>query len=314
MANRSKKVVAVAVIIVASVALLVTYMVLTGGKAGAEAWVKEGVRILGTYADADVVKLPDGRYRMYYGIEPEVPGNQLEVYSAISSDGLTWSEEPGIRIRWAAMPTVIELPDGRWRMYYQGRLALKPCILSAISEDGLTFTREEGIRLETGGQGSYDSYNIGSPTIIRLDDGTYRMYYRGSMYDEASIWEKQFSFILSATSKDGLTWTKELGVRIDGRQSPFEGHVDGPYATKLPEGTYRLYFFVGSQDSSRDGIYKADSKDGINFTVDNHPILPKSEFGSANNPPGDPCVIKMSDGWRMYYGIHTQGIFSAKKR
>src|SRR3990167_7378834 len=43
-----------------------------------KSWTEKGVAIAGNYADADIVKLADGTYRMYYGIEPEVPGNNLE--------------------------------------------------------------------------------------------------------------------------------------------------------------------------------------------------------------------------------------------
>src|SRR3989338_6973038 len=48
-------------------------------------WVYGGNAIEGNYADSDFVDLGDGKYRMYYATEPEVPGNKLEVYSATSS-------------------------------------------------------------------------------------------------------------------------------------------------------------------------------------------------------------------------------------
>jgi len=93
------------------------------------------VVIPGRYCDAEVVKLEDGRYRMYYSLEPEAPGFEGQVYSAVSADGINWIEEEGIRVKWATFPSVIRLsdpgkaptlPSGRVakrRMYYQGSLA-----------------------------------------------------------------------------------------------------------------------------------------------------------------------------------------------
>src|SRR3989304_9726208 len=62
-------------------------------------WQEKGVAIAGKYADAEVVDLGNGQYRMYYSIEPEVPGNNLEIYSSTSADGVHWTKEAGTRKR-----------------------------------------------------------------------------------------------------------------------------------------------------------------------------------------------------------------------
>ena len=56
-------------------------------------WQVGQVAVVGNYADADVIALGDGRYRLYYSLEPEVSGFKGQVYSAISSDGKKWIEE-----------------------------------------------------------------------------------------------------------------------------------------------------------------------------------------------------------------------------
>jgi len=81
---------------------------------------------------------------MYYAIEPEVPGNKLEVYSATSSDGINWVPENGIRRTFTVFPDVIKLPDGTWRMYFQNAGVIK----SATSSDGLLWKDESGIRID----------------------------------------------------------------------------------------------------------------------------------------------------------------------
>ena len=99
-----------------------------------EAWIDKGLVIPGTYADSDIVDIGDGKYRIYYSLEPEVAGFNGQVYSAISSDGVNWETETGTRKEQATFPSVIKLSDGKYRMYFQNSDVIK----SAISSDGLT--------------------------------------------------------------------------------------------------------------------------------------------------------------------------------
>src|SRR3989338_3232303 len=105
-----------------------------------EKWQYGGLAIGGNYADSDFVDIGNGKYRMYYAIEPEVPGNKLEVYSATSSDGMKWEPEEGVRRTFTVFPDVVKLPDGTWRMYFQNAGVIK----SAKSSDGLKWTDESG--------------------------------------------------------------------------------------------------------------------------------------------------------------------------
>src|SRR3990167_5390609 len=110
-----------------------------------EAWIDKGLVIPGTYADSDIVDIGDGKYRIYYSLEPEVAGFNGQVYSAISSDGVNWETETGTRKEQATFPSVIKLSDGKYRMYFQNSDVIK----SAISSDGLTWTDESGTRMNT---------------------------------------------------------------------------------------------------------------------------------------------------------------------
>src|SRR3990167_9209505 len=74
-------------------------------------WSETGLAIAGRYADADIVDLGNGKFRMYYSAEPEVPGFMGQVYSSISSDGINWIQEEGTRITSATFPSVIKLED-----------------------------------------------------------------------------------------------------------------------------------------------------------------------------------------------------------
>jgi len=125
-------------------------------------------------ADASVVTLPDGTYRMYYaqmigGPAPGTPGQtpapapasgpqKKAMYSATSADGINWTDEAGVRIADAGIgvPDVTTAPNGTLLATWvslptdtaQGTTAGNcsgkngpPEILNyATSADGLTFT------------------------------------------------------------------------------------------------------------------------------------------------------------------------------
>src|SRR3989304_2731876 len=110
----------------------------------APTWQEEGVAIAGKFADAEIVDLGGGKYRLYYSVEPEVSGNKLEMYSSTSTDGITWTKEEGIRKEFATFPDVVKLPDGRFRMYFQNAGVIK----SATSPDGLNWMDDPGVRID----------------------------------------------------------------------------------------------------------------------------------------------------------------------
>jgi predicted GH43/DUF377 family glycosyl hydrolase len=216
-------------------------------------WTKEnGIRVgLGyggqeTWANTpETMVLPDGTYRMYYSHERYPFGDPEwgQILSAVSTDGIAWVTESGIRIDYggaydslrALCPNITQLPDGTYRMYYKGHDGERYRILSAISNDGLTWIKEAGVRIDIGG--TYDSFEVGAPQVIEVPDGRYIMFYEG--FD--APWSGR---ILSAVSTDGLTWTKESGICIDPEQVP-----GGPYSQvypgeimKLSDNQYRMYF------------------------------------------------------------------------
>lgn len=95
----------------------------------------------------DVVRLPDGRYRMYYtgrAGSDQYPGGVMRILSSISPEGFTFTREPGARIDGvpAGEPNlsrsrVVRQADGSYAMYFSNGTLLH----SAVSSDGLTFKR-----------------------------------------------------------------------------------------------------------------------------------------------------------------------------
>src|SRR3990167_421899 len=142
------------------------------GSSTTETWTETGVAIAGAFADADIVDLENGKFRMYYSAEPETPGFNGQVYSAISNDGINWSQEEGTRLTSAIFPSVIKLPDGRFRMYFQDG----PGINSAISADGLSWEKEQGTRVDVSNATGLSFSRVLAPTVIKIGDEYVMVY------------------------------------------------------------------------------------------------------------------------------------------
>ena len=269
-----------------------------------EGWTEKGIAIAGKYADADVVDIGGGKFRMYYSAEPETPGFQGQVYSAVSTDGEKWTKESGTRITQAIFPSVIKLPDGQFRMYFQDAQDIK----SAISTDGLTWEREGGVRVDASNIAGITFRGVLAPTVIKTDND-YLMIYAGAIdqpYEKEKVPNKETHPLLWATSKDGLTFEKK-GIALDSRNETFKGWMDGPELVAWDDKTIRLYFwgyFGIFQSTYRNGVFSEPEFAFYGPNYDPNMLFPSS-------PPGDPTLAKIGNTWNMYYGYHTKGIFRA---
>lgn len=231
-----------------------------------------------------IYKMKDGTSRLYYC-------NSQGILSAISSDGTTFAKEQGVRIspgegfeRIVCDPTIVDLPDGRIRMYYKGADSMNAGpgqsvhkIFSAVSSDGLTF-QKEGLRIdsETNGDNGWASV----PDAITLPDGRVRLYY-------VTAAEMQHG-IGSAISSDGLNFVKEPGIRVP--------DLVDPALVKIGD-TYLLFAASIDEQFAKvpKGIYYLESSDGLHF--DN----PIAVF--QTNDVYDPSVLKIDDRTvRVFYG------------
>ncbi len=261
------------------------------------------------YADPDALTLPSG-YRLYV----EEMGKH-QIVSFFSKDGINWSRETGVRVHNAAFADAIYLPDGRVRIYFQGFKAIN----SAISNDeGLSFTAEDGARVPTGWHGELDVDNVAAPSVVRLIDGRYRMYYIGRKID-VSYCNNVKHVILSAISNDGLNFSPENGVRVAPEDWPITAqmkhckwsYIDGPEVVLTSEGNTKLYFW-----GACDGICLSTSKDGLKFervgSIFSNTQLPTAPKGNA----GDPATLQLKDAQLLFYNSvqnNYQSVFIAKQ-
>ena len=208
----------------------------------------------------DVIPLAGGGYRMYY--EARTEGRPTVVLSATSADGLSWVLEPGVRFgndNWSyGSPRCLYIHDSalgadyRFRLYFhrytyeQGRSGLVASdagnvIISAVSKDGLHFEEEDGVRIAQ--ETEREANAVYAPEVIRLGDGTYRMYY--------PPWCDQFKGgVFTATSRDGLTWTKEPDPVVE-LGGPWDSNmVSEPCVIELPDGRSRMFYEAKDADGS----------------------------------------------------------------
>jgi YD repeat-containing protein len=168
--------------------------------------LEEGARAQGSVPAT--IQLPDGQWRMYYA-------SQGEIVSATSRDGLTFTNERGIRIERGkpgefdefgiTHPSIVALPDGSYRMYYDGQFRPEPGpywrIMSARSKDGLHWTKDEGSRIPVNTKFGDFEAELAFSSHVEYRDGTYTMYFssQGNPISASGIWR--------ATSSNGIDFT-----------------------------------------------------------------------------------------------------------
>ena len=184
--------------------------------------------------DPDIVVLPDGSLRIYYLVPVHTQfqeGRHLTdsslsgcILSAISWDGSTFYQEPGIRYanpHGIIDPTYFPMDDSTWGLY--GHVHAKNLLYGATSKDGgLTFTPNKG-----------DYVFRGALVTVRPVPGGFRMWYRDpdqppAPESAANIWGGR----LSAFSTDGVHWQQEPEFQWQGI----------PTVVSMPDGRLRRYY------------------------------------------------------------------------
>jgi len=202
-------------------------------------WVIEAGPRLAGVRDLDRLKVqapcitraPDGRFRLFYtAIGPAKPFRHCQGYilSAISTDGLTFAPEPGIRlapdpaVRQMSLrvlaPSVVDLPTGGWRMYFEARgpADMPTAIMSAFSPDQLHWTVEPGIRLAAPG-------GTGAPRYMRLPNGRGRLTCFVSLHAGGgpATGPRVGTRVIGADSEDGLAFN-DAAVLLHDRQDELD--------------------------------------------------------------------------------------------
>ncbi len=248
------------------------------------------------------VTLADGRLRLY-AFEQRVPiGNA--VHSFISTDGISWADEGGVRLQAGADEQITDpfvVPwRGGWKMYFKTSPARRggfgvPASAGRGFGDQRRNPRNEFGPPEGGtpnlpppnnADGPWNRDVIvyrasatgavekaatferaGVPTIARLKDG--RLIAAHQHFPEND--RENFDKVAARFSNDeGRTWTAPQVMRVDdlpeGMRFPFD-----PTLVPLPDGRVRLYFtsnYGRTFQRSTPAIHSAISADGVNYTYE----------------------------------------------
>lgn len=133
--------------------------------------------VISSNFDADVLKISDSTWRMYYNV-----ASSLLMAESVD-DGATWSAGQSVSITgnsssYAPYPnstSIIKQPDGSFLMFVvsvPNELSFYQSIYSAYSADGITFTFFDQPALLSSAE-----LSLTDPNAIRLDDGSIRVYY-----------------------------------------------------------------------------------------------------------------------------------------
>ncbi|MCX7011416.1 MAG: exo-alpha-sialidase, partial [Candidatus Sumerlaeota bacterium] len=251
---------------------------------------------LATFERAGVptlTRLNDGRLIAAFQHFPQADDARFDkVAVRFSSDeGVTWTEPETIRLtglpagmRSPFDPTLVALPDERVRLYFTSRRGRRfdedlPAIYSAISANGVDYAWEPGTRFGIEGRPVIDC-------AVALHRGVFHLYApdNGTSLDpgQGPGDPSRVGVGYHATSDDGLNFTRQADVRLDGG-GRFLGNA-------LSAGEEIVFFGTGTpglHGQPGGGIWMASSKDGQDWKLaqDSFPIR-----------GADPAATRLRDG------------------
>ena len=176
------------------------------------------------------------------------------------------------------------------RFYYPTQTPKNPedppsNVVSSFAEDGLSFTKDEGVRIEP-----KQGYYISGPTVIRLKDGKYRMFFDESDGSSGNI---QIAQIFGASSNDGLYWQKDKEPTIVAEDNIETGDIKQvlhPFIMEWQDGYLMLY-------NSHTRVFAAYSQDGFKW----------QKLGNTGIQGADVNAIMLTDGnLRIYFGRFSE--------
>jgi hypothetical protein len=211
------------------------------------------------------VPVPGGGVRMFYATGKGGGG----IASAISTDGLNFTDEPGFRVAWSDLGatngtdggTVVTLPNGTYRMYIgiagaPGTFATG-YIKSATSPDMINWTIEPGIRI---GPGSTLTGGANHPFAVADGDGSVTVFYWDDLFQDSG--GKNQTGIKYAISSDGINFSTETITNLNSGtpncQACFYGDES---AYLLPDGRFRIYFNRREAATNTNTLWSATSNE-----------------------------------------------------
>ncbi len=225
----------------------------------------------------------------------------FKIYSATSTDGFTFGEEAGVRLSSSTGPlltissitafSLLPLDAGGYRAVYSAYDSTGALhVYSATSTDGLGWANDAGTRLSP----STSSTVLGSPRLIELSNGDWRLYYVQGTSTGAASSQGVFT---SLSTDEGLTWS--IGTLVLSKKTSEIA------VSTLTNARVRLFYTASlSTETAVTQIVSALSSDanGTAFT-DESGI--RFATAAAAGQLSSVVVARSSETyrWRAYYGF-----------
>ena len=252
-------------------------------------WTIEGLSPLGIAGVSPEAILENGTVYLY--------STDMGIKLYKSQDGLTF-EPVNAPMPMGADPTLIKTPEGKWNMYYTDVLMTGPMPAPGTkpqppdpkkSQKTIKVTTSDSLEnfkngTDTGIQQAKPGAAWGVPDSFVDPTGDTRMLWVDMQDGER--WE----VIKSGTSKDGLNFTEDEGIRFS------DAYVD-PYLLKAEPNDWVALLSTTPDDSRLpQKMFFAWSTDGMTWEVDPEPFINDSEKNYL-----DPTGYELSPGvWRIY--------------
>jgi hypothetical protein len=194
--------------------------------------------------------------------------------------GVRWRKDASVAIEAPPDEDVIPQPEARW-----SKDAVRTGICGAVS-----------------------------PRVLRLHDGTYRMYYSQMLPRDghpagANDYDHATTRILSAVSADGAAWLPEPGVRLSSHEGGAGDYrVVSSEVAPATDGGFRMYYeCCRGPQSIQNSILSAYSSDGLDWRLE-----PGVRLELAGRNLASPRIVHFPDGTcRLYCLDRGRGIISA---
>jgi predicted GH43/DUF377 family glycosyl hydrolase len=259
--------------------------------------------LAGVFVDPGAVTFYAGRYHMFFDGINGWPSH-VQIGYATSTDGRTWTRVGDTavftteKLSYAGLTafasSVVVQDDGTWALYYYTLDKTSDGQNFAQGEIGRAtapapagpWTADPAPVLQTGSAGSWDSYQVSNPSVVKVADG-YVMYFSGGSSGSGQ------RLIGMATSNDGIHWTK-----YDDPKTTDEPHAESdpvfgpgpagawdsarvvdPNVQQTPDGWVMVYL-ADKGKFNGDGLGVAVSADGLHWRrVSNDPIIGSKQAG-----------------------------------
>lgn len=253
-----------------------------------------------------IARMKDGRLiaaHQYFPADDRANFDKVAIHFS-ADEGRNWTTPEVMQLtglpedmRFPFDPTLVPLPDGRIRMYFTSVAQHRdepalPGIHSAISKNGIDYTYEPGTRFAIEGRSVIDC-------AVALHNGVFHLYSPDNgAQDQQDPRTRNGPPVMNgvegvgyhATSKDGLNFTRQADVKIDGRRRWLgNAQSDGKVITFF--GTGEPLDFVPTPGQRGGNLWMATSTDGQSWQLIKSPAVMGADPGAITAKDGSLILI-----------------------